>query len=697
MRHNRHGGAASRTRKRLLRLAAVAVPLVLMLASTASAELPARRSCNEAPVPGRARCLAMRLLVGPSGGVQPSVTTRAGRAAGVTNSKPFPGFFTPQRLREAYGLPEETAAGSTQTIAVVDAFDDPTAEADLAVYSKQFGLPPCTSENGCFKKVNQKGALSPLPEPEGEWASEISIDVQMAHASCQSCHILLVEAKTEEFSDLAAGVNAAVSLGANEISNSYGAAEESSLKELEASSFNHPGTVITASSGDCGYLNKLCPEVVPGAEFPADSPHVIAVGGTSVHQSASTWTSTAWEEGGSGCSVIFSAPFWQSAVANFAATGCGSGRAEADVSAIGDPNTGVDVYDSTPEFPGGPTGWGVWGGTSVASPIVAGEFGLAGGSQSISYPAATLYAHAGEAANFYDVTSGTNGKCAGKTICEAVAGFDGPTGLGSPVGLGAFAVAGTPESTSRPTISGYAEQGLTLEAHHGGWAGSPTSYSYQWERCGFGGENCQPIAASSEPTYTATGEDIGHQIRLREGAFNPTGSGYEDSVPIGPVASDVPTVTGFSPASGFTGSTVLVKGTALDSTAKVLFGASQASFTIVSPVLLEVTVPNGAKKSKVTVTTAHGSVTTKAKFTPTFGIASFSPLSAAAGRKVSIKGEGFTPSSSVTFDGVPAAAVTYVSAKKLKVIVPEGAGAGPISVTNESPPGTVTSAQVFTP
>ena len=636
----------------------------------------------------------MRLLVEQAEAAQ-SLAAPSGRSA-TPASKPFPGFQTPQRLREAYGLPEETAAGSTQTIAVVDAFDDPTAEADLGVYSKQFGLTACTAENGCFKKVNQKGAASPLPEVEGGWASEISIDVQMAHAICQTCHILLVETNTEEFSDLAKGVNAAASLGATEISNSYGAAEEASLKELESSSFNHPGVVITASSGDCGYVNSACPEVEQGAEFPADSPHVIAVGGTSLHESGGVWSAAAWIEGGSGCSVVFSAPFWQSAVAGYGATGCGSGRAIADVSAVGDPETGVDVYDSTPEFPHGSTGWGVWGGTSVSSPIVAAEFALAGGSQGVSYPAATIYGHAGES-SFYDVTSGNNGKCSGTTICEAVAGFDGPTGLGSPVGLGAFAVAGTPKSTSRPTISGYPEQGVALEAHHGGWTGSPTTFSYQWERCGFGGENCVAIAGQTASTYTATAEDVGHQIRLREGAFNASGSGYEDSTPVGPVASNVPAVTSFSPTSGFTGSTVQIKGSALDSTTQVTFGSLTAAFTVVSPTLLEVTVPNGAKKSKLTVTTPHGSVTPKAKFIPTFGISSFSPLSAAPGGKVSIKGEGFTPSSSVTFDGVPAASVTYVSAKKLKVIVPGGAGTGPIAVTNESPPGTVFSAQAFTP
>ncbi len=375
----------------------------------------------------------MRLLLEGTQTAQPLVAGRAGRSA-LASSKPASGFQTPQRLRELYDLPEETAAGSTQTIAVVDAFDDPTAESDLAVYSNQFGLPPCTTENGCFKKVNQSGLASPLPPVNGGWASEITIDVQMAHAICQTCHIDLVEAKSEEFSDLAAGVNAAVKLGADEVSNSYGATEEPGLVELESSSYNHPGVVVTVSSGDCGYLNRDCPEeLAEGTEFPADSPHVVAVGGTSVHESGGVWTSKVWDEAGSGCSVLFSAPAWESGVAGFAATGCGSGRGVADVSAIADPNTGVDVYSTTPEFNGGPTpGWGVWGGTSVAAPIVAAEFALAGGSHGVNYPAATLYGHAGEASALYDVLSGENGKCGTATSCKAVAGFDGPTGVGQP-------------------------------------------------------------------------------------------------------------------------------------------------------------------------------------------------------------------------------------------------------------------------
>src|SRR5262249_20305384 len=162
--------------------------------------------------------------------------------------------------------------------------------------------------------------------------------------------------------------------------------------------------------------------------------------------------------------------------------------------------------------------WGVWGGTSVAAPIVAGEFALGGGPQGVSYPAATIYGHAGEAASLYDVVNGKNGTCGSTTICKAALGFDGPTGGGRPARLGAFPVAGPPKSTSPPTITGSPEQGIALEAHHGGWTGSPTSYSYQWERCAFLGPPCLPITGATGSTYTPLAEDIGHQIRVREGA-----------------------------------------------------------------------------------------------------------------------------------------------------------------------------------
>ncbi len=259
------------------------------------------------------------------------------------------------------------ASAPSQTIALIDAYDDPTAEADLGVFDEQFGLPACTSANGCFRKLNEEGNPGPLPPAQGEWASEISIDLQMAHAICQSCRLLLVEANSEKLTDLGTAVNVAASAGANEINNSYVfGPEKASDAAYSSRYYEHPGIVLTAISGDCGYLNQACPAEPAGVDFPASSPNVIAVGGTALSEDGQGWTSTVWDESGSGCSEVFSAPPWQLDVGDFSQTGCGSARSVADVAAVGDPETGVDIYDSTPEGNGEPTGWGVWGGTSVA-------------------------------------------------------------------------------------------------------------------------------------------------------------------------------------------------------------------------------------------------------------------------------------------------------------------------------------------
>src|SRR5579875_2716544 len=360
---------APSTRGRLagLWLAASAVSAAMWLAAGAwpaqsVAATPSgysvQRVCGT-PLPGRAACMGLKLVQEASGAVAPDVARAPGEA--LVRKSPLAGFITPEDLHAAYSLPDATAAGATQTIAVVDAFDDPDIEADLGVYDEEFDLPACTSANGCFRKVNEEGAAAPLPRKNGGWASEISIDVEMAHAICEDCHVLLVEARNETLRNLASAVETAVAAGAEEVSDSYGAAERAAYVRL-AGAYDHPGVVITASSGDCGYLNEACAGEREGAEYPADSPDVVAVGGTSLTETGGAWTSRVWNEGGSGCSVLFAAPSWQSAAPGFAATGCGAHRAIADVSAVADPDTGVDVYDSVPEYRGEQTGWTVFGG-----------------------------------------------------------------------------------------------------------------------------------------------------------------------------------------------------------------------------------------------------------------------------------------------------------------------------------------------
>jgi subtilase family serine protease len=366
--------------------------LLLLIPAAASAK-PNRHVCASA-AQGFAHCHAR-------------VVTDAKGAPAITA---VPNGYGPGDIQSAYALPSATA-GAGATIAIVDAYDAPTAASDLNTYRSTYGLPACTTANGCFRKVNQSGGTTP-PRANGGWAQEISLDLDMASATCPNCRILLVEANSNAFTDLAAAEDTAARLGASAISNSYGGSEFSSENSATYNGhFNHPGIPITVSSGDNGY----------GVEFPAASQYVTAVGGTSLARSGAGFTERAWSGAGSGCSAYIGKPSWQKD------TGCAR-RTVADVSAVADPNTGVAVYDSYKYR--GAAGWMVFGGTSASAPIVAGAFALGGGTGP-SDP----YAHAG---SLHDVTSGSNGSCSVAYLCTAGTGFDGPTGLGTPNGVAAF-------------------------------------------------------------------------------------------------------------------------------------------------------------------------------------------------------------------------------------------------------------------
>jgi hypothetical protein len=695
------GAAIVKIAAAMLAVAAIA-PLAGPAAASARTGYRAQRVCG-IPRRGFAGCLDMRLIstaLTPAR-LQANAARQAREAAGrakpaVTYRTPFAGFLTPQALHAAYSLPEETPASSLQTIAVVDAYNDPSAEADLAVYSQQFGLPACTKANGCFRKLDEAGHASPLPATQGGWAVEISLDLDMVHAICPGCRVLLVEANSASYGDLGTAVNTASSAGATEVSNSYGGPEASFYSAFNGP-YDHPGVVVTVSSGDCGYLNEACGPA-NAANFPAASPDVVAVGGTSLAHAGEGWTSTAWSDGGSGCSQAFTAPLWQSTAANFSATGCGSGRSVADVAAVGDPHTGVDIYDSTAQGNGDPTGWDVVGGTSAASPIVAAEFALAGGAHGVEVPASTLYANIAEGAALTDVVAGSNGSCGAATSCNAAAGYDGPTGVGSPLGLGAFTLAGTPAASSLPTISGVAEQGQVLTAGAGEWSGTPTATSLQWEQCNSAGLACAPVAGATGATFTVPAGAVGATVRVQQTAANGAGFGPPAaSAPTATVVSNVPVITSFTPASGITGTTVVtITGTALDGTRSVRFGGLAAAFTVLSSTRVEATVPNGAAAEQILLTTASRSARSTARFTPTLSVTAFSPSAAAAGTLVKISGIGFNSGSTVAFNGVPAAGVAFVSSTRLNAVVPAGAGKGPITVTNAgAPAGTVASANAF--
>jgi hypothetical protein len=341
-------------------------------------------------------------------------------ANGVPLASPTPptGAFGPADFHTGYALPTTSLSG-TPTIAIVDAYDDPNIESDLAVYDTYYNLPACTTANGCFRKVDQNGGTN---YPSGtSWHLEIALDVETAHEICQNCKILLVEANDNSLANLGAAVNRAVTMGANVVSNSYGANEYSSETSDEVSYFEHPGVVITASSGDNGY----------GVEFPAASQYVTAVGGTSLHLKADKTfgSETVWSGAGSGCSAYEPKPTWQTD------TGCAR-RTVADVSADADPNTGAAIYDSI-----GTSGGNAWyqvGGTSLAAPLVGAVYALTGDTSG-NY-GSVPYAHA---TSLHDVVSGSNGSCGSSYLCTAKSGYDGPTGLGTPNGLTGF-TAGPP-------------------------------------------------------------------------------------------------------------------------------------------------------------------------------------------------------------------------------------------------------------
>ncbi|MEU8589792.1 putative Ig domain-containing protein [Streptomyces sp. NPDC048664] len=435
----------------------------------AGQKVPTEHLCAT-PAAGQASCFAQRRT-----DIKQQLAAALAAAA--------PSGLSPANLHSAYNLP--TTGGSGLTVAVVDAFNDPNAESDLATYRSQFGLSACTKANGCFKQVSQTGSTTSLPTNDSGWAGEEMLDVDMVSAVCPNCNITLVEASSANDSDLGTAENEAVTLGAKFVSNSWGGSETSSQTSEDTQYFKHPGVAITVSAGDEDY----------GAEYPATSQYVTAVGGTALSTSSNSrgWTESVWKtsssEGtGSGCSAYDAKPSWQTD------SGC-SKRMESDVSAVADPATGVAVYDTY-----GGSGWAVYGGTSASAPIIAGVYALAGTPGSADYPSKYPYQHTG---NLYDVTSGNNGSCSTSYFCTAGTGYDGPTGWGTPNGLTAF----TAGSTSGNTVS----------------VTNPGSQSTTT-----GGSVSLQISASDSAgaslTYSATGLPTGLSINSSTGLISGTAS-----------------------------------------------------------------------------------------------------------------------------------------------------------------------------
>jgi hypothetical protein len=427
----------------------------------AAPSAPSKSVCPEKPRPGHFTCLSRK-----------RTDTRARSAI----EGALPQFVDPVKgygpadLQSAYNIPADRGAGAT--VAVVDAYDDPNAEADLAAYRSQFGLPACGSSDGCFRKVGQTGGAVPYPDTVG-WATEAMLDIDMVSAACPLCHILLVEATSDYETDLAVAANwAAGQPGVRAVSNSYGSPEGSSDTAYGAAYYAHPGVAMVASAGDTGY----------GVVFPAASPYVISVGGTSLAAGCAApaadgtcpagqrkWSETVWNDlssaqgaTGSGCSAYEPKPAWQH-------DGCAH-RTVADLSAVADPATGVAVYDTWGSNQDPAKAWNTLGGTSAAAPLIAAMIAEA----NPAHPSASYAYVAANSAGLNDVTTGTNSAsaCVPVLLCKAGAGYDGPTGQGTPSGLLAL---GGPGSTVYPLDVAACPTGnrLTnpgLESGATGWA-----------------------------------------------------------------------------------------------------------------------------------------------------------------------------------------------------------------------------------
>jgi hypothetical protein len=510
------------------------------------------------PPPGHASCDSIRRVEVKKGtpGAEayrlPAGAVRSGPAATIGPK----GGLTPSDLSTAYGF-SSTATGTGQTVAIIDAYNDPNINTDLQAFDTQYALATCSEADGCLRVVNQTGGSTLPANDTTNWSGEESLDVETVHSVCQKCKIILIEATNSSSANLGTAENEAATLHATEISNSYGSAESGSLSV--ESDYNHPGIVITASAGDDGYydfdlLGSGSPSPYNQANAPASFATVVAVGGTSLYlgQSASRQSETVWNDNGTkdyweqsfgqplnatggGCSSHIAAKGWQTHLSVWAATSCGTFRLVSDVSADADYLTGFDVYDTyNCGSACSPPGWNTIGGTSLASPIIAAMYALAGGAQGVAYPALTLYGHLG-GSSLYDVTVGGNGFCDGEgaascgdpntagdgildcdypatgntpsvgdRTCDANAGYDGPTGVGTPKGLGAFAKVsptakiGGPTSVKHGTTNKWTA--TVTDPFPGGFG---QSFTWNW---GDGSSNTVTSTGSASHDYATGGK-----------------------------------------------------------------------------------------------------------------------------------------------------------------------------------------------
>jgi subtilase family serine protease len=596
----------------VLAMALAAVPVAAAQASQAGAAVSlqttthyavGQRACKAAK-PGHFTCFAMRRVevTADTPGAMPyelaAGASRSDAMTGPTATIGPAGGLTPSDLASAYNF-SSTATGTGMTVAIVDAYNDPNIDADLQTFDTQYGLATCSIANGCLKVVNQTGGSTLPADDTSGWSVEESLDVEAVHSVCQKCKIILIEANSESDADLAAAENEAVALKANVISNSYGGQEAGTSSTVQAA-YNHPGTVIVASAGDDGYydFDLLGSDgAYNQANTPSSLSTVVAVGGTSLYlgQDATRQSETVWNDngtkdyyegfigeklgaGGGGCSTVFAAPLWQSSLNNWASTACGTNRLVSDVAAVADYLTGLDIYESYNCGSQCNPGWETIGGTSLAAPVIAAMYGLAGGAHGVKYPALTLYGHLGTS-SLYNVTSGGNGWCdgegaaacgnpntlgegildcdypasgttpsAGDAACDAGIGFNGPTGVGTPNSLEAFAPTGPMPEIGGPTsVLPGASNTWTATPNDPFPGGTATSYSWDW---GDGSAVTVTTTGSAKHTYAVGGSTFTIALTVTDN-YGATGT---TTYTVSTLSKAV--LTSPTPASTLTGTTV---------------------------------------------------------------------------------------------------------------------------------------------
>jgi IPT/TIG domain len=637
------------------------------------------------PPPARRHAACQSVIVPPGASLA---------AMAASSSQPMTGGIdgsglTPTELQSAYQLPSATS-GSGQTVALVDAYGDPTAESDLATYRSAYGLVPCTAANGCFTKVNQSGGTNYPPlatNADGDWELEQALDLDMVSAVCPKCNILLVEATTSSIENLTEAEDEAAALGATEISNSWAAPEFPGETELDPA-FEHPGIPITAASGDYGYDNHEPPDDGDAPNYPASSPNVIAVGGTvlSAAKDARGWSEKVWPRSGSGCSRYEPKPWFQTDAE------C-AGRTTNDVAAVAED---LSVYDtSRPVGSSELPAWTAVGGTSASTPIVAAV-------EALSSPAArSLGAGAfyESPSSLFDITSGANGTCTVAYLCSAEPGYDGPTGVGTPDG--AFpSTAPAPVLTSVSPDQGPVAGATKVTITGSGFLGTTAVDFGSRPAASWTVVSPTQITAVAPAGSDASGYvDVGVLTR-----FGASPVGAQDQFAYGPTIASVSPTSG--PVAGGTKVTLTGTGFEADGGVAQVYATSprqamqsvevlsDGELTFVTPATVagtttfEVTTTGVAGQ---TVAVATASTQTFQYGSPQPAVSSVSPEegAVAGGTQVTVDGSGFTGATAVDFGSTPASSVEVLSGTQIRAVSPPATDAtGYSDVTVTTPGGT---------